>query len=97
MWPVVSEASFFLDNPGKIALLEWLEQGPITFHEIGVSDLGVIRSIIKKYRDLSPDFTDAALVALAGLHAIDHIVTVDVRAFSAYRLPGGKSFRRLWL
>lgn len=97
IWPVVSEASFFLDNPGKIALLEWLEHGPITFHEIGMADLAVIRPIMKKYRDLSPDFTDAVLVALAGIHGIDKIVTVDVRDFSAYRLPDGKVIERLWL
>ena len=97
VWPLVSEASFFLDNPGKIALLEWLEQGPITFHEIGMADLAVIRATMKKYRDLSPDFTDAVLVALAGIHGIDKIVTVDVRDFSAYRLPDGKVIGRLWL
>ena len=97
IWPVVSEASFFLDNPGKIALLEWLEQGPITFHEIDMTDLAVVRAIIKKYSDLSPDFTDAVLVALAGIHGIAKIVTVDVRDFSDYRLPDGKVIERLWL
>lgn len=97
IWPVVSEASFFLDNDGKIALLEWLERGPITFHEIDLVDLAVIRTIVKKYRNLSPDFTDAVLVALAGIHGIARIVTVDVRDFSAYRLPEGKVFERLWL
>ncbi len=96
-WPVVCEASFFLDNPGKIALLEWLEQGPIAFHEIGMTDLPAVRRIVEKYSDLSPDFTDAVLVALAGIHGIDKIVTVDVRDFSAYRLPDGKEIQRLWL
>lgn len=97
IWPVVSEASFFLDNSGKMALLEWLEQGPIVFHEIGLADLAAIRPILKKYRSLSPDFSDAVLVALAGIHGIDKIVTVDVRNFSAYRLPGGGMIERLWL
>lgn len=97
IWPVVSEASYFLDNSGKIALLDWLEQGPVNFHEIGVADLAAVRRIMKKYRDLSPDFTDAVLVALAGIHRIENIVTVDVRDFSAYRLPDGKAFGRLWL
>lgn len=62
-----------------------------------MADLEAIRSIMKKYRDLSPDFADAVLVALAGIHGIDNIVTVDVRDFSAYRLPGGKVIERLWL
>lgn len=97
MWPVISEASLFLDNAGKTAMLEWLEEGPILFHEIGLGDLAAIRATLKKYRDLSPDFTDAALVTLAGIHGIDKIVTVDVRDFSAYRTRDGKSFERLWL
>jgi predicted nucleic acid-binding protein len=59
--------------------------------------LAAIRATLKKYRDLSPDFTDAALVTLAGIHGIDKIVTVDVRDFSAYRTRDGKSFERLWL
>ncbi len=96
IWPVVSEASFFLDGAGKAALLEWLEQGPITFHEITVADLPSIRTVLNKYHDLSPDFTDAALVALAGMHGITKIVTVDVRDFSVYRLPDGRAIDRLW-
>lgn len=97
LWPVVSEASFFLGSDGKDALLRWLEKGPILFHQIGVADLPAIRSTLKKYQNLSPDFTDAALVTLAGIHGIYAIATVDVRDFSAYRLPGGAVFERLWL
>lgn len=97
IWPVVSEASFFLDTAGKAAMLEWLEQAPIVFHEIGIQDLPEVRATLKKYRDLSPDFTDAVLVTLAGIHGIDRIVTVDLRDFSAYRVRGKKGFERLWL
>lgn len=97
IWPVVSEAGFFLDPAGKAAMLEWLERGPILFHEIGITDLPAIRSTLKKYRDLSPDITDAVLVTFAGLHGITRIVTVDVRDFSVYRTPGGKNIERLWI
>jgi hypothetical protein len=97
LWPVVSEASFFLSNEGKEALLAWLEKGPVRFHEITLSHLPAIRATLKKYRNLSPDFTDAALVTLAAIHGIHSIATVDVRDFSAYRLPGGVAFRRIWL
>lgn len=97
IWPVVSEAAFFLDMAGKSAMLEWLERGPIVFHEIGLNDLPEIRATLKKYGDLAPDFTDAALVTLAGIHGIDQIVTVDLRDFSAYRIRGRKGFQRLWL
>lgn len=97
IWPVVSEASFFLDHSGKTAMLEWLERGPILFHEIGLADVPAIRSTLKKYRDLSPDITDAVLVTFAGIHGIFRIVTVDVRDFSVYRAGGGKAMERLWL
>lgn len=97
LWPVVAEACFFLDTPGKVALLDWLEYKPIILHEFTVAELPAIRATLQKYHDLTPDFTDAALVTLAGKYHINRIITVDVRDFSAYRLPDGQSFERLWL
>lgn len=97
LWPVVAEACFFLDTPGKVALLDWLEYKPIILHELTVAELPAIRATLQKYHDLTPDFTDAALVTLAGKYHINRIITVDVRDFSAYRLPDGQSFERLWL
>lgn len=97
LWPVVAEACFFLDTPGKVALLDGLEYKPIILHELTVAELPAIRATLQKYHDLAPDFTDAALVTLAGRHRINRIITVDVRDFSAYRLPDGQSFERLWL
>ncbi len=97
IWPVVSEASFFLTPRAKEALLDWLMQGPIIFHEISLADLKGVQATMKKYRNLKPDFADAVLVTLACDHGIDKIITVDVRDFSAYRIRNGKSFERLWL
>lgn len=97
LWPVVAEACSFLDTPGKVALLDWLEREPITLHELTMAELPAIRATLRKYHDLTPDFTDAALVTLAGIHRINRIITVDVRDFAAYRLPAGQSFERLWL
>lgn len=97
LWLVVAEASFFLDNPGKVALLNWLERQGVILHELTVAELPAIRRTLQKYRDLAPDFTDAALVTLAGIHRINKIITVDVRDFSAYRLSDGRPFERLWL
>jgi predicted nucleic acid-binding protein len=77
-------------------MLEWLTRKPIVFHDIHVADLPAIRVVIEKYHNLAPDFTDAALVALADQYDIDAIVTVDVRDFSVYRLADGRSFTRLW-
>jgi predicted nucleic acid-binding protein len=97
LWPVVVEAAFFLDVAGKTALLTWLERGAATLHDLYLADLPAIRATLEKYRDLSPDFTDAALVTLAGRSGIYGIVTTDLRDFSAYRLADGGAFERHWL
>jgi hypothetical protein len=97
LWPVVAEACFFLDTQGNVALLSWLEREAIILHELTVEELPAIRATLEKYHDLAPDFTDATLVTLAGMHRINKIITVDVRDFSAYRLSDGRPFERLWL
>ncbi|SEH07518.1 type II toxin-antitoxin system VapC family toxin [Candidatus Venteria ishoeyi] len=95
--PVVVEACFFLDTRGKSDLLRWIERGAMTLYEVTVDDLPAIRAILEKYSNLEPDFTDAALVALAGKYEITKILTVDQRDFSVYRLPKGHQFERLWV
>lgn len=97
IWPVVVEACFFLDVRGKQALLQWLERGAMTLHEITPQDLPMIRNMLKKYQNLEPDFTDAVLVTMADSSKVRHILTVDVRDFSVYRFGDGGSFERLWI
>ena len=87
----------WVDTGFLVALLSWLERQGIILHEITTAELPAIRGALEKYRNLSPDFTDAALVTLASIHRINRIITVDVRDFSAYRLSDGRSFERLWL
>ena len=97
IWPVVTEAVFFLTPQARKALIDWLEQGPIIFHELSLADLKGVRATMKKYRNLKPDFADAVLVTFASELGIAKIITVDVRDFSAYRIRNGKAFERLWL
>ncbi|WMP19236.1 hypothetical protein RCS87_09350 [Thiothrix lacustris] len=59
--------------------------------------LPIVRLTLEKYQNLEPDFTDAALVTLAGLCKIRDILTVDERDFSFYRLADGSCFERLWV
>ncbi|MEA3643413.1 MAG: hypothetical protein VBE63_26285 [Lamprobacter sp.] len=87
LWPVVTEAGFFLDTPGKIALLTWLERHGVILHNLSTTELPEIRDTLRKYQNLTPDFTDAALVTLAGMNGINKIITVDVRDFSAFVFP----------
>lgn len=97
IWAVVVEACFFLDNKGKQALLRWIERGGVLLHELDVGHLPTMRVNLEKYQNLDPDFTDTALVTLAGILGIKQILTVDTRDFSAYRLPDGSYFERLWI
>jgi predicted nucleic acid-binding protein len=96
IWPVVTEAGFFLGPSAKDALLAWLEEDTVVLHPLELNDLSAVRATLQKYRNLGPDFTDAMLVTLATRLGIDAILTGDVRDFSAYRLGRNKTFRRLW-
>ena len=97
IWPVVVEACFFLDIRGKLALLQWIERGAMTLHDLSPQDLPLVRNTLEKYQNLEPDFTDAVLVTLASILKVRHILTVDERDFSVYRLADGSCFERLWV
>ena len=66
-------------------------------HAINPEHVPLIRDTLSKYQNINPDFSDATLVTLADLCKINHILTVDKRDFSIYRLADGSSFERLWL
>ncbi len=53
------------------------------------------RALMAKYADLPMDYADATIVTLAENAAVSHIVTLDKKDFSIYRLPGGKAFHIL--
>lgn len=97
VWPVVTETCFFLDVPGKQALLQWLEYGAVTMYDIRTNDFPTVRGILQKYSNLSPDFTDAVLLSVAESTRIRRILTVDIRDFSVYRFEDGSAFERLWI
>lgn len=97
IWPVIVETCFFLNNQGKQALLKWLGRGAMVMHDILPQDISQIESVIDKYANIDPDFTDATLVALGGQGNTRKILTVDKRDFSIYRFEDGGSFERLWI
>ena len=97
IWPVIVETCFFLNNPGKQALLKWLGRGAMVMHDIFPQDIPQIEGVFKKYASIDPDFTDATLVALAEQGRTRKILTVDKRDFSIYRFTDGSLFERLWV
>jgi uncharacterized protein len=90
--PVIVETSYFLDIPGKIALLEWIAAGGLSVVELPRDAFPAAAKLLQKYRDLDADFTDVALVWFAGQLGERRILTVDRRDFEAFRWKGKRRF-----
>jgi predicted nucleic acid-binding protein len=92
VWPAFTEAMYLLNFswPAQRALWEMLESDAITVTPLDRDDAPRMRALMQKYRDLSMDFADAALVRAAERERIGRIFTLDRRHFRAYR-PGGLS------
>ena len=86
--PVIVETCFFLDVPGKTALLNWIAQGGLAVAEIPVSSYPELAAYIQKYADQDIDFADAVLVWLANQTGERSILTVDENDFQVYRVKG---------
>ena len=90
--PVIVETCFFLTTAGKVRLLDWVRKAPRSVHSVPAQAYPDLGEILTRYADLDLDFTDAAIVWLAGRSGCHSILTVDVRDFSAVRLAKGKRF-----
>jgi predicted nucleic acid-binding protein len=90
--PVIVETCYFLDPQHKQRLLEWVHRKALAVADLPVSAYPALSTIIAKYADRDIDFTDAALVWLAGETGVRSILTVDEKNFGIYRLKGGKRF-----
>jgi uncharacterized protein len=97
IWPVITEAGFFLNPAGKIALLEWVNRGALSITPITYLDAPAIITLVKRYADRNIDLTDACLIWLAGRVNTSHVLTVDRKDFAIYRTPDGKAFERVWI
>ena len=96
--PVIVETSFFLESPGKLRLLEWVQNGGLAVAEVPVPAYADLSATIRKYADRDIDFADAALVWLANETGLREILTADESDFSVYRLKAGKRFNLLkWM
>jgi len=94
-WPVITEAAWLLrrDTNGVQQLLNSFDTGFLELLPLTTADAKPVTSILKKYRDIRIQLTDAALVHLAARDGLDTIFTLDQRDFSVYRLPKGRAFR----
>jgi len=94
-WPCVTEASYILDAPLRFELLEWVERGGVQVFPFDASHLAIMLPWMRRYterykRDM--DLADASLLWLAHESGLREIMTVDVKDFARYRLPGREAF-----
>ena len=74
------------------AALNFILSGAVTMLSLSLESLIRIKELMKKYNDLPMDFADATLVCLAEESYIDHMVTLDKKHFSIFRLAGKRPF-----
>jgi hypothetical protein len=97
-WPCLTEASYLLDPPLRFELLEWVQRGGVQVVPFDASHLAVMLPWMRRYtekykRDM--DLADASLLWLAHETGVREIMTVDVKDFARYRLPGGAALSLL--
>ena len=90
-WPVLAEACRFLPERSQIRFLRWAAAGGLSVIELHDTALATIADWKEKYRDLPMDLADASLLWVAEQTGTLDILTIDLRDFAAYRLPGGRA------
>ena len=93
-WPCVIEASYILDAPLRFELLEWVERGGVQVFPFDAVHLALMAPWMRGYTEKTKrdmDLADASLLWLAHESGIREIMTVDVKDFARYRLPGGEA------
>ena len=71
-------------------MLEWIAAGAIVIVAVDNAELRAISTRMLRYRDTPIGFADASLLWLADRLGTRSVLTIDERAFGAFRLAGGK-------
>jgi hypothetical protein len=88
VWPALTEAMHLLadTSAGPAALCDMIADGVLKIVAQAEADVGRMKQLMQKYRDLPMDFADAALVCAAEREQLTRILTFDTH-FAVYRLP----------
>jgi len=88
VWPALTEAMHLLADTwrGPDALCDMVADEALKLILLENAEVGRIKQLMEKYRDVPMDFADAALVCAAEREHLTRIVTFD-RHFAIYRLP----------
>ena len=92
-WAVLTEASHFLGQAGKRALLTFVRRGGLRLETPTVEDVPRLDALLARYDRM--DFADATLVLAAEKTGILEIFTIDRRDFEGYRTSAGRRFKLL--
>ena len=79
----------------ELALLDEVTRGAYRLEWFAAADVAAARSILERYRDLGIGLADASIVVLAERYAVNDVLTLDDRHFTALRSAGRKRFRLL--
>ncbi|HEX3693405.1 MAG TPA: PIN domain-containing protein [Solirubrobacteraceae bacterium] len=79
----------------ELAFLDDLASGTFMVDSLTVSELGIARDVVARYRDLELGLADASLVVLANRWGTRRILTLDQRAFRAVTPLQGGAFEVL--
>lgn len=97
-WPCVVEATHMLGPRAIQRFLRWVAQGGVLVYPFDVSNLPELAELMARYTEpprTEMDLADASLVWLAQDTKTRNVMTIDVRDFSRYRLPDGRTFELL--
>jgi uncharacterized protein len=97
-WPCVTEAAHLLSTTDRILFLRWVGAGGVQvfpFDPPALLDMTPWMQTYTETRKRKMSFADASLYWLANETGVTCILTTDVRDFSRYRLPDGRSFELL--
>ncbi|MBI2318238.1 MAG: PIN domain-containing protein [Betaproteobacteria bacterium] len=73
--------------------VRWADAGGVSVFELHESAFAALADWKEKYLDLPMDPADATLLWVAQQTGVLEILTIDLKDFSVYRLPGGKALR----
>ena len=97
-WPVITETLHLLSFSVEVQLdfLKWLDRGGLKVLNFDQSIIKRVIDLTKKYNDLSVDFADASLVAVAEREGIKDIISID-SDFYIYKTDKGNFLNNIFL
>lgn len=97
-WPCIAEASHLLVGVSRLTMLRWIGHGAVQVFPLDAVELLEMTPWMQRYSEPPRsvmDLADASLYWLALETGIVDVMTLDIRDFSRYRLPDGRSFEIL--